>query len=52
MDGARIQTLRGRNRLVLAEPMNYWAPRGNFAILDAVTLRPLSFLEFASSSET
>ena len=47
MDGARIQTHRGRNRLVLAEPMNYWAPRGNFAILDAATLRPLPFLEFA-----
>ena len=46
LDGVRIKTLRGRNRLVLAQPMNHWCPRGNLAILDAVTLRPLPFLEF------
>lgn len=43
VDGVRIPTLRGRNRIVLALPMNHWKPRGNFAVVDAETLRPLPF---------
>ena len=42
MDGARFPTLRGRNRIVLALPMDHWKPRGDFAILDATTLHPLA----------
>lgn len=41
-NGVRFPTLRGRNRIVLALPMDHWKPRGDFAILDATTLRPLA----------
>lgn len=41
VDGATVPTRPGRNRIILAQLLDHWCPRGNFALVDAKTHRPL-----------